>query len=195
MKIYAHRGASQAFPENTLPAFEEAIRLGVAGVELDILASADGVLVVTHDESLSRTFGVDVNVRETTYDEIHEHAPNLSTFEAVLDLIADKLHIDIELKQAGVERALMSLLARYPSVSWAISSFDWEVLRTVRSMDDECDLWLLSSRFSDDLVATARELGASTAALEAPLVDKAIVDLVAGADLKTMIWTVNAHGN
>ena len=52
-------------------------------------------------------------------------------------------------------------------------------------MDDECDLWLLSSRFSDDLVATARELGASTAALEAPLVDKATVDSVAGADLKT----------
>ena len=47
--IFAHRGASKVAPENTLPAFEAAIRLGADGVELDVQYSSDGHLVVIHD--------------------------------------------------------------------------------------------------------------------------------------------------
>src|SRR5690349_22308142 len=55
MQIYAHRGYSSAFPENTMSAFQGALDLGVYGVELDIHASADGIPVVIHDKSLDRT--------------------------------------------------------------------------------------------------------------------------------------------
>jgi glycerophosphoryl diester phosphodiesterase len=49
MLVIAHRGASAELPENTLPAFERAIEIGADYVELDVHASADGQLVVTHD--------------------------------------------------------------------------------------------------------------------------------------------------
>jgi glycerophosphoryl diester phosphodiesterase len=52
---FAHRGASTRAPENTLAAFEEAIRLGVDAIELDVHLSADGVPVVIHDETVDRT--------------------------------------------------------------------------------------------------------------------------------------------
>jgi len=52
---FAHRGASTRAPENTLAAFEEAIRLGVDAIELDVHLSADGVPVVLHDDTVDRT--------------------------------------------------------------------------------------------------------------------------------------------
>ena len=52
--IYAHRGASGYAPENTLEAFELAIKQGAYGVELDVHITADGCLVVAHDETVDR---------------------------------------------------------------------------------------------------------------------------------------------
>ena len=53
--VWAHRGASGIMPENTLPAFAKAVELGADGVELDIQMSADGEIVVIHDEMVDRT--------------------------------------------------------------------------------------------------------------------------------------------
>ena len=53
MEIIAHRGGRGLFPENTLPAFEHAITLGVDALELDIGMTRDGVLVVHHDRTLN----------------------------------------------------------------------------------------------------------------------------------------------
>ncbi len=53
-KIFAHRGGAEA-PENTLPAFDHALELGVDGFELDVRLTSDGVPVVLHDETLDRT--------------------------------------------------------------------------------------------------------------------------------------------
>ena len=55
MKIWAHRGASAAAPENTMEAFLLAERMGADGIELDIQLSADGEVIVLHDETVDRT--------------------------------------------------------------------------------------------------------------------------------------------
>jgi glycerophosphoryl diester phosphodiesterase len=52
-KIIAHRGANRLAPENTLPAIQKAIELGVDGVEFDVLLTSDGVPVITHNDDLS----------------------------------------------------------------------------------------------------------------------------------------------
>jgi glycerophosphoryl diester phosphodiesterase len=53
LEVHAHRGAMAVRPENTLPAFEEAIRLGADFIELDVYATRDNVLVVTHDPAIN----------------------------------------------------------------------------------------------------------------------------------------------
>lgn len=50
IEIIAHRGASAACPENTMIAFERALELGATGIETDVQMSADGRLVLIHDE-------------------------------------------------------------------------------------------------------------------------------------------------
>ena len=53
LDIQGHRGARGLVPENTLPAFERAIDLGVTTVELDVAVTRDGVVVISHDASLN----------------------------------------------------------------------------------------------------------------------------------------------
>ena len=56
-RLYAHRGASAERPENTLPAFERAIEIGVDALEMDVHVTRDAHLVVVHDEGGARTTG------------------------------------------------------------------------------------------------------------------------------------------
>ena len=51
--LQGHRGARGLAPENTLPAFERALQLGVTTLELDIAVTKDGVAVIHHDQTLN----------------------------------------------------------------------------------------------------------------------------------------------
>jgi len=70
--IIAHRGASGAAPENTLPAFDLAVRQGADAIELDVRLTADGVPVVLHDDTLDRTSGGHGPVKALSLAELRE---------------------------------------------------------------------------------------------------------------------------
>lgn len=70
IEIIAHRGASAVCPENTMKAFERALELGATGIETDVQLSADGRLVLIHDETLQRTAGASGWVKDYTYDAL-----------------------------------------------------------------------------------------------------------------------------
>jgi glycerophosphoryl diester phosphodiesterase len=70
--VIAHRGASGSAPENTLEAFDLALRQGADAFELDIRLTADGVPVVIHDPTLERTTGRGDVVAEHTLAEMRE---------------------------------------------------------------------------------------------------------------------------
>ncbi len=68
--VIAHRGASAEAPENTLPAFEAAVRAGAEAFELDVRVTADGAPVVIHDDTLDRTTDRDGPVRSLTLADL-----------------------------------------------------------------------------------------------------------------------------
>ena len=72
MLLLAHRGASADAPENTLPAFELAVRHGCDGVELDVMRCGSGELVVCHDERLDRLAGLDWEIAHTPYEKLRK---------------------------------------------------------------------------------------------------------------------------
>lgn len=191
MKIYGHRGSSATHPENTLDAFAEAIRLGAEGVELDVHASSDGVPVVVHDRSLARTMGSDINVDETPFEEIRRRAPAVPTLAEVFELVGSALHVDLEVKQAGIERHVLDLISNHPNLRWAVSCFDWNVIRAFRALAPQADLWLLGMAWDDTMATAATETGASAVALYNPAVTRAVVEAVHGRGLQVMVWTVN----
>ena len=55
MKVYAHRGYSGRYPENTMLSFQKAAETGCDGIELDVQLTRDGTVVVIHDEAVDRT--------------------------------------------------------------------------------------------------------------------------------------------
>ena len=63
MKIYAHRGFSGQYPENTMEAFLQVLKTPAEGIELDVQLSKDGEVVVIHDETVDRTITCQTNCR------------------------------------------------------------------------------------------------------------------------------------
>ena len=71
----AHRGCQSLAPENTIPSFTCAARLGLQAIETDVRISKDGVLVCSHDDSLKRMFGLKQKVTTTDYTELKTFVP------------------------------------------------------------------------------------------------------------------------
>jgi glycerophosphoryl diester phosphodiesterase len=67
---FAHRGGAGDFPENTMPAFANAVSLGYRYLETDVHATVDGVLVAFHDDDLSRTCGRPGRISELPWSEV-----------------------------------------------------------------------------------------------------------------------------
>ena len=69
-RVIAHRGDSRNYPENTLPAFESAVRMGIDVVETDIHLTKDGVLVIWHDPTLERNTDGRGRIEDHTLEEL-----------------------------------------------------------------------------------------------------------------------------
>ncbi|MCM1217921.1 MAG: hypothetical protein NC548_25815 [Lachnospiraceae bacterium] len=180
MKIWAHRGCSQRYPENTLLAFEKAARLqGLTGIELDIQLTGDGRLVVIHDERVDRTtegFGC---VKDFTLSEIkrlHIYADDNPTqqipaMEEVLDLLEGRmqegLRLNIELKNSvypyeGMEEKIVELIReRGLQENVVYSSFSALSLEKLRKLDAEAEIGILDTKVSDCLYKVKAGCGAT----------------------------------
>lgn len=194
MLIYAHRGASGRLPENTLRAFRAAIADGADGVELDLHATADGVPVVIHDRDLARTTNGTGDVDALTLAELRSFDAGgepVPTFAEALDLLAGRLRLDIEIKQPGIERQTLEVLARYPHATWAISSFAWDVLHGVRRFSPRAELWPLAVAVDEQLFAVAEALASPNVALAADAYNAASAIQLRQHGLGAVVWTVN----
>ncbi len=123
--IIAHRGSciKGSHPENTLPAFREAVDLGAHGIELDIQLTRDGELAVFHDRSLLRLTGTRKNIDQLSSEELAQvrFLPNFNTLASgplkipllqdVFKLLGDQIVYNIEIKkQPGFYRKLITRL-------------------------------------------------------------------------------------
>lgn len=168
MKIWAHRGCSQWYPENTMLAFEKAVDVqGITGIELDIQLTKDGEIVVIHDERIDRTTEGIGFVRDYTFSELrklHIHAggapcQRIPAMEEVFDLMEGKLRaglkLNIELKTGnfpyhGMEEKIVVLVhKRGLEKSVVYSSFYAKTLENVHHLDADAELGILDSRVSD----------------------------------------------
>ncbi|WP_392538462.1 glycerophosphodiester phosphodiesterase [Legionella sp. 227] len=117
--LIAHRGAhnhAQGIIENTLAAFDLAKELGCWGIELDVHATADKVLVVNHDPTLKRLWGHDRAIAQLSFNELRTLSPAVPTLNEVVARYGHSMHLLIELKapfqdEEALVRALNGLSA------------------------------------------------------------------------------------
>ncbi|GAB4469656.1 MAG: glycerophosphodiester phosphodiesterase [Anaerolineae bacterium] len=119
--VFAHRGARQQAPENTLSAFLRAAELGADGVELDVQLTADAVPVVIHDGTLSRTTDGSGRVAELPWAALREldagawfrpefAGTRIPTLTEVFETLGGRLLINIELKDFSLSARLASVV-------------------------------------------------------------------------------------
>lgn len=117
--VLGHRGVPRIRQENTVAGIRAALELGADGVEIDVFRTADGKMVVFHDEETERLTGVKGNITEMTWDEIarlrirrrldaggghwvdYPREEPVPLLEEVLDEFGGKLLINIEMKAYG----------------------------------------------------------------------------------------------
>lgn len=151
--LIAHRGLSATYPENTLPAFEQALRLDIDAIEFDVHLSRDGEPVVTHDDRVDRCSNGTGRVRDLTFEELRRldfgswKAPEFSgtripTLTEVLDLVEEKrpeLYLCVELKEDDclcARKVIRELERRNRIENCSIISFHPGMLYFAKGMND-----------------------------------------------------------
>jgi glycerophosphoryl diester phosphodiesterase len=189
--VVAHRGAWGAAPQNSLEAFERAIALGCDGVEIDVRRTADGRMVVVHD---ARVAGRPVS--RLTHEQLRDRmkvgqAPRL---EEVLELVAGRLVVDVELKEDDHVAQAMALVARrLDPDQYVVTSFRDAVLPQVKRHAPEARTGLLvGARLRlRELDRRVRRTHVDFVAPHAALRRRRILAWAADRGLPAWLWTVN----
>jgi glycerophosphoryl diester phosphodiesterase len=163
-KVIGHRGAAASAPENTLESIRRANQLGARWVEFDAKLTADGVVILMHDETLERTTNGRGRVARTPYRTIAKldagrwfgagfAGARVPRLDAALDLVAELgLAANIEIKPCpGRERETAAAIVRLVRRCWParrgwplLASFSIASLETARDLAPELPRGLLA---------------------------------------------------
>lgn len=142
IEVVGHRGAAKLVPENTLPSFEKAIELGCDATECDVRLTADGHLVICHDETVDRTTNGTGKVAELTLAQIREldagDGAVMPTLPELLDTIRGRIRLLCELKGEGTPApAVAAVRAAGMVQEVTFTSFVIDRLAEVRALGEE----------------------------------------------------------
>ena len=120
MKIYAHRGYSEKFPEGSKIAYLEAVKAGADGFECDVRLTKDREIVCCHDRSLRRIAGKNTVISQSTLAELKEHIDVLTLGELLDIAILHRKDLLIETKHpvssgSAIEKSVVDLLSHRAS--------------------------------------------------------------------------------
>ncbi|RCK76404.1 MAG: Glycerophosphoryl diester phosphodiesterase [Anaerolineae bacterium] len=180
--IFAHRGSSAYAPENTLAAFDLAIKQNVTAIELDATLTADQEVVVFHDSNTERITGYKGKINQLNLAEVKKldagsffdasfQGEQIPTLEEVFDLVGDRVVINIELKNYAnpfdaLPRRVADLIKKWnlheniffssfnPIALWKIKNLLPEVPIALLALDGKQG-WLARSRFGEILAYQA----------------------------------------
>lgn len=166
--IVAHRGANQRAPQNTIPAFEEAIRNGADGVEFDVQMSKDGVLVICHNFTVDATSNGTGKVTDLTFEELRDldfgswfadayTGVQIPTLEETLECVKDMKVINVEIKRAPeatkrevVEKTVALVKKMGLEHKVVFSSFDFSMIDIIKEIDSSLNCGLLYAPTEED---------------------------------------------
>ena len=160
--VYAHRGASEYAPENTLMSFYLGMLQGANGIETDVQITKDNQLVLFHDDTLERVTGAPGKVKDYTYEQLQkldvinpkvpDVADRIPLFEDFLRLFSFRnITFAIEIKCPGIEKQVIEMMDAYQMRSKAyITSFQYDIIRTCKLIEPSYPVgWLIKEHLSD----------------------------------------------
>ncbi len=190
--IIGHRGSS-AVKENTIEAIKLGIEAGSDIVEVDVRRTKDNKLILLHDKTFKRVWGIDIAPEDVTYKFIRNNVGNVPLLSDVIDFIDGRVGLFIEIKEVETAPNIAKLVLKKPSYNWiAIISFHENALRIVRDTSDNLTIGLIYAEPPGD-VLNAKDIGARIVLPHFRLASKKAVRFAHELDMKVVAWTVNTE--
>jgi glycerophosphoryl diester phosphodiesterase len=203
--IAAHRGYSSMMPENTIESIQAAIDHQAEYVEIDVMLTADEVVVLHHEDSLLRMAGVDVHISKTPYLKLLDYPISgydseslidilIPTLEDALLLCQGQIKVIIDIKESGqgdriVEETLKVVQALEMNDTVMIQSFNTRVLSTVRKLEPEMKIGQILFFASGNLGA----LDVDFYTIRKNMLTTQFVSEAHKINRKVWVWTVNSN--
>lgn len=217
VKVIAHRGSNKKAPQNTLPAFRQAIADGTDGFETDVHLTKDKKLVICHNYTIDKTSDGRGDITSYTLGELKKFdfgsyfgnefaGVTLPTLDEFLDLVkdSDAEIINIELKSQKnrsteiVRRTLDAVKEKGVLERVIISSFDPRILKAVKAEEPKCRTAFLYPindphvcRFIAVPFFIAKAINADILHPAYPFVTPPFVKIAHKLGFKVNVWTVN----
>lgn len=202
--VIAHRGDSAHAPENTLPAFDAAVRAGADELECDVHVTKDGVAVLSHDPNLKRATGINRLVGELAFEEVRRldagrwkgrafagtRIPSLQEF---LQLYLPLLPLEIELKTAAAARPALSLLRDFGRDAFErvlLIGFEHRDLAAARRIEPRARIAPILARGAHIAPRDLKDLGAACIIPHAADVTPGLVEESHGLGMAVRAWGV-----
>lgn len=196
-----HRGVKGHEAENTLASFQQALEMGVDGIELDVHVCASGELVVIHDFTVDRTTNGTGEVHKMTLAELKklrvEEKHSVPTLTEVLALVNPKCLVNIEMKGRHTAKPLSEFLDNYvKDKNWSyddfiVSSFQREELLIMSDINKNIPLGILTQASVTQAWEWAEEFSAKAIHPHYTLLTESNVKKAQQAGLKVYTWTIN----
>lgn len=211
MIIFAHRGYSFKYPENTMLAFEKSLEKDAKAIELDIHKTKDGKIVVIHDEDIERTLEGSGLIKDYTLEELKNIKCNnikfrdnelckIPTLEEVINLIKDKdIFLNIEAKTDVIDYKLeqdtLDIINKYNIKDKVlISSFNHECIKrfkVIQSNIKYANLYGDKRTSSKELINKIKNLDLYSINIDRKLANKELVKIAHDNNIKVFVYTVN----
>lgn len=209
MKIYAHRGYSAKFPENTLAAFNACANLPIQGVEFDVHLTKDGKVVVIHDESIDRTSNGSGFVKDMTLAELRAYdygswfsvefkGEKIPVLSEVLEMFRQTdIRVNIEIKSDIFtypnleETVLHEIEAQGMMQQVVISSFDHEAVRRVGQLAPTVENAALFANTILEIVDYQKKIPAAALHVSLPSALRQPIAQAIEQGALVRVWTVN----
>ncbi|GGB34361.1 glycerophosphoryl diester phosphodiesterase [Lentibacillus populi] len=207
--IIAHRGASRLAPENTMPAFKLAYKLGADGIETDVQLTKDNIPVLIHDEHVKRTANGRGFVKDFTFAELRKldagswfskkyTGTKIVSLDEFLQWIKPRpLYLNIELKNTKIdyknlETIVYDMLKSYQLLDrTTLSTFNPVSVQRMQDLFSDVEIALLTSRRNRNLVHDAKRIGANALHIKYRLLTPSLVDACRRKKIKVRVYTVN----
>ena len=198
-----HRGSKGYVAENTLESINHAILLGVDGIEIDIFKCLSGELVLSHENDLKRLTGKSGQLEKLTLNELKKILVvgkyEIPTLTDVLRRIRTPLFVNIELKGLNTAQATSKIIVDLSkSTSWRlenfiVSSFYWDELEQLRSIDKNTPVGVLASKSMsiNEAIEFGKKINAQAIHPNFKLLNEKTVKKIKNNGFKIYTWTVN----
>lgn len=200
---YAHRGASEYAPENTLSSFYLGLLQGANGIETDVQKTKDGVLVLFHDDTLDRVSNKQGKLCDYTWDELKDieiygscttgFYDRMVTLKEFLEKFSQyDINFAIELKGADVEKETLEMVKAFGIMNkTTFTSFKFQYIEKIKQLDKTARIGWLVFSVNNEAIEQLVGIGGEEIAPEAELLSGELMKKCRNAGLGVRAWGVS----